>query len=52
VGWLTGWIEENRHVYFFTTLVRSKDPKVDMKTIRLAITRDILKEKGFFAGKK
>lgn len=52
IGWLTGWIEENRHVYFFVTLVRSKDPKIDMKTVRLAITRDILKEKGFFEGKK
>lgn len=52
IGWLTGWIEENRHVYFFVTLVKSKDPKVDMKAVRLAITRDILKEKGFFEGKK
>jgi len=52
IGWLTGWIEENRHVYFFVTLVKSKDPKVDLKTIRLAITKDILKEKGFFEGKK
>ncbi len=52
IGWVAGWIEENRHVYFFVTLVKSKDPKVDMKTVRMDITKDILKEYGFFEGKK
>lgn len=52
IGWLTGWIEENRHVYFFVTLVKSSDPKVDMKRVRLDITKDILKQMGFFEGKK
>jgi beta-lactamase class D len=52
IGWITGWIEENRHVYFFTTLVRSKDRATDMKTVRLNITKDILKQLGFFEGKK
>ena len=23
IGWIVGWIEENRHVYFFVTLVKS-----------------------------
>lgn len=52
VGWVTGWIEENRHVYFFVTLVRTPDRKIDMQRVRLDITRDILKEYGFFEGKK
>ncbi|MEJ7609628.1 MAG: class D beta-lactamase [Ferruginibacter sp.] len=52
IGWLVGWIEENRHVYFFATLVRSKDPNTDMKPIRIGITKDILKHYGFFEGKK
>ena len=52
IGWLTGWIEENRHVYFFVTLVKSSDPKIDMKRVRLDITKDILKQMGFFEGKK
>jgi beta-lactamase class D len=52
VGWVTGWIEENRHVYFFVTLVRSTDKNIDMKRARLDITKDILKELGFFEGKK
>ncbi len=52
IGWLVGWIEENRHVYFFVTMVKSSDPNVDMKKIRLDITKDILKQYGFFEGKK
>lgn len=52
VGWVTGWIEENRHVYFFVTLVISPDKNIDMQRVRMDITRDILKEYGFFEGKK
>ena len=52
IGWLTGWIEENRHVYFFVTLLKSKDPNIDMKKIRLDITKDILQQYGFFKGVK
>ena len=51
IGWIVGWIEENRHVYFFVTLVKSPDPKIDMSSVRLGITKDILKELGFFQGK-
>lgn len=52
IGWLVGWIEENRHVYFFVTLVRSPDRKIDMQTVRMNITKGILKEMGFFKGEK
>ena len=52
IGWVTGWIEENRHVYFFVTLIRSADPKIDMKSVRIDITKDILKNYGFLEGKK
>lgn len=51
IAWVTGWIEENRHVYFFTSLVKGK-PGENVKDIKLNITRDILKELGFFEGKK
>lgn len=51
IGWVVGWIEENRHVYFFVTLVRSADPKIDMKSVRMDITTDILKHYGFLEGK-
>ncbi len=52
IGWLAGWIEENRHVYFFVTLVKTPDKNIDMKRARLDITRDVLKDLGFFEGKK
>ena len=52
LGWLVGWIEENRHVYFFSTLVKTKNANVDMRKIRLEITKNILKSYGFLEGKK
>ena len=52
IGWLVGWIEENRHVYFFATLLKSKDKDYDMKPARIGVTKDILKHYGFFEGKK
>jgi len=52
IGWLVGWIEENSHVYFFATLLKSKDKNFDMLPARIGITKDILKHYGFFEGKK
>jgi beta-lactamase class D len=52
VGWITGWIEENRHVYFFVTLIKSTDKDVNMRKIRMDITKGILNELGFFKGEK
>lgn len=52
IGWLVGWIEENRHVYFFVTLVKSSDRNIDMRNVRINITKGILKERGFFKGEK
>ena len=52
IGWIVGWIEENKHPYFFVTLVKSHEPNVDMKKIRLQITKGILKQLGFFEGRK
>lgn len=52
IGWIAGWIEENRHVYFFVTLVKTPDHNIDMRKVRLDITKDVLKDLGFFEGKK
>ncbi len=52
IGWLVGWIEENRHVYFFATLLKSTDKNYDMKNARLDITKDILKHYQFLEGKR
>jgi beta-lactamase class D len=50
VGWMVGWVEENKHPYFFVTLVKSSDPKIDMRTVRMNITKGILTQLGFFKG--
>lgn len=52
IGWIVGWIEENKHPYFFALQVESADPNVDMKTIRIKILKDILKQYGYMEGKK
>lgn len=52
IGWVVGWIEENRHVYFFVTLAKSPDKDADMATTRMNITKGILKKLGFFKGEK
>ena len=51
IGWLVGWVEENKHPYFFVTVVKSSDPSIDMKAVRLNITKGILKQLGFFNGR-
>ena len=51
IGWVIGWIEENRHPYFFVTLVKAKDKNIDINKVRLEITKGILKQLGFFEGK-
>lgn len=50
VGWMVGWVEENKHPYFFVTLVKSSDPKIDMRAVRMNITKGILTQLGFFKG--
>jgi beta-lactamase class D len=52
LGWLIGWIEENRHPYFFVLQVESPDKNYDMSKVRLQILKDILKQYGFMEGKR
>ena len=51
IGWIVGWVEENKHPYFFVTLVKSPDENIDMQAVRLNITKGILKQLGFFQGR-
>ena len=52
IGWVLGWIIENRHAYFFVTFVKSPERNLDMKSIGVHISKSILKEMGFFKGEK
>jgi beta-lactamase class D len=50
IGWVVGWLEENKHVYFFVLLVKSPDKNADMTNIRLHILKNILSHYGFLKG--
>jgi beta-lactamase class D len=52
IGWVVGWIEENRHVYFFVTFVKAHDADTDINVVRMNITKAILNQYGFFHGNK
>ena len=52
IGWVLGWIIENRHVYFFVTFVKSPERDLDIKPIGVHISKSILKSMGFFKGEK
>jgi beta-lactamase class D len=52
IGWVVGWIEENKHPYFFVLNLGSPDRRLDIKTVRMQILRGILGQLGFFHGKK
>jgi beta-lactamase class D len=51
IGWILGWVEENRHPYFFVLNLQATDKKFDMPTVRLKMLKDILTAQGFFQGK-
>lgn len=51
LGWVLGWIEENRHPYFFVLNLESNDPAFDMTKARMDILKGILEQMGFFQGK-
>lgn len=52
LGWIVGWIEENNHPYFFVLQIETPDKNADLGAIRLQLLKDILKQYGFFQGRK
>jgi beta-lactamase class D len=48
LGWIVGWIEENRHVYFFSMNLESADHNINMTVVRKKILMNILTDIGFF----
>jgi len=51
LGWIVGWIEENRHPYFFVLNIESANSDTIPK-VRIRLLRDILAHLGFFNGRK
>ena len=50
LAWIVGWIEENRHPYFFVVNMETKDKSIDLKQARLTVLRKILTQLNFFKG--
>jgi len=51
LGWVVGWIEENKHPYFFVLNLEG-DKTLDMLTVRKNLLMNILKQEGFLEGKR
>jgi beta-lactamase class D len=51
-GWVMGWEEENKHPYFFVLNLESADTTRDLRQTGLVIVKKILRQEGFFEGKK
>lgn len=52
LGWCIGWIEENRHPYFFVLNIESADPGFNLPAARMTILKKILAHYDFFKGTK
>jgi beta-lactamase class D len=52
IGWIMGWVEENKHPYFFVVNFETSDPTADVPSVGLQLVKKILAPMGFFAGKK
>ena len=52
IGWFMGWVEENKHPYFFVINLESPDPNKNLSESGLSIAKGILLQLGFFQGKK
>lgn len=51
IGWVVGWVEENKHPYFFVLNLESADPNFDMVAVRMKILKGILGKLGYLQGK-
>lgn len=52
LGWVVGFIEENKHPYFFVLNLESAAPGFDMPVHRMQILKGCLAQLGFLKGQK
>src|SRR6478609_5017919 len=52
ITWIVGWIEENRHPYFFVLNMETKDKTVNLQEARMTVLRNILTQLNFFKGQR
>jgi beta-lactamase class D len=51
VAWVAGWIEENKHPYFFVLNFETSDKNADIYSIRKNLLKKTLRHLGFLEGK-
>lgn len=51
-SWILGWIEENKHAYFFVLNLEAPGPDQQALDQGMGILHSILQQEGFFQGKK
>lgn len=51
IGWVVGWIVENRHPYMFVLNIEGRH-EIDMVTIRMNMLKSILKQLEFLEGRR
>jgi beta-lactamase class D len=51
LAWIVGWIEENKHPYFFVLNFETPDQAMDVSAVRMNMLKGILKNLGFMEGK-
>lgn len=52
LGWTVGWIEENKHPFFFVLNIDTPDKGTDISAIKTKLLQDILTQLEFMRGKK
>lgn len=52
LAWIIGWIEENRHPYFFVLNIETPDKNADIPAIRMQILKAILQDLEFMKGNR
>lgn len=52
IGWVVGWIEENKLPYFFVLNLEPNSADTVTPEAQIAVLKNILKQLGFFDGKK
>ena len=50
--WVVGWVEENRHPYFFVLNMETKDKTINLVDARMTVLRNILNQLNFFKGQR
>ncbi|OYY09385.1 MAG: hypothetical protein B7Y66_08690 [Sphingobacteriia bacterium 35-36-14] len=51
LGWVVGWIEENKHPYFFVLNMEAPS-NISLVDTRISLLKKILSNQGFFEGKR